>query len=94
VVAAIQAGDRQAASRPTRGPATTPAEVMTLLRTAAEAGDRVLIGYVGNDGSVGERLVVPHRVEGGQLTALDERSDDVRGFAIHRITAAAVSAQD
>jgi hypothetical protein len=30
--------------------------------------------------------VEPVRVEGGQLTAYDARSDDTRTFAIHRIT--------
>ena len=45
------------------------------------------IGYVGNDGTVIERLVSPERVEGGRVTAYDERSDSSRTFAIHRITA-------
>jgi uncharacterized protein YbjQ (UPF0145 family) len=53
----------------------------------------VLIGYVGSDGTVAERLVLPRRVEGGRLTAYDERADDDRDFALHRITAAAVSLQ-
>jgi predicted DNA-binding transcriptional regulator YafY len=30
--------------------------------------------------------VEPVRVEGGQLTAYDVRSDDTRTFAIHRVT--------
>jgi predicted DNA-binding transcriptional regulator YafY len=72
---------------------SAPADVVALLRTAAEAGDRVLIGYVGSDGTVAERLVLPRRVEGGRLTAYDERADDDRDFALHRITAAAVSLQ-
>ena len=38
------------------------------------------------DGVITERLVEPVRVEGGQLTAYDVRSDDVRYFAIHRVT--------
>jgi hypothetical protein len=46
-----------------------------------------VIGYVGNDGTVAERIVTPERVEAGQLTAYDERSDSSRTFAIHRITA-------
>jgi uncharacterized protein YbjQ (UPF0145 family) len=53
----------------------------------------VLIGYVGSDGTVAERLVRPRRVEGGRLTAYDERADDDRDFALHRITAAADSLQ-
>jgi hypothetical protein len=88
VVSAIRAGDRSSASRPLRGStASTPADVIALLRQAAESGDQLLIGYVGNDGTVAERMVLPERVEGGRLTAYDERSDSSRAFAIHRITA-------
>ena len=88
VVSAIRAGDRSSASRPARGlSASTPADVIAMLRQAAEAREQLLIGYVGNDGTVAERLVSPERVEGGRLTAYDERSDSSRGFAIHRITA-------
>ncbi len=88
VVSAVRAGDRSSASRPTRGSAaSTPADVMAMLRQAAESHEELLIGYVGNDGTVAERLVSPERVEGGRLTAYDERSDSSRTFAIHRITA-------
>ena len=88
VVTAIRVGDRSAAARPVRGTsASTPGDVIAMLRQAAESREQLLIGYVGNDGTVGERLVSPERVEGGQLTAYDERSDAQRSFAIHRITA-------
>lgn len=88
VVSAIRAGDRSSAARPLRGTsASTPADVIALLRTAAESGEQLLIGYVGNDGTVAERLVSPERVEGGRLSAYDDRSDSPRTFAIHRITA-------
>jgi hypothetical protein len=88
VVTAIRVGDRSAASRPARvTSASTPSDVIALLRQAAEGREQLVIGYVGNDGTVAERLVTPERVEGGQLTAYDERSDATRSFAIHRITA-------
>ena len=88
VVSAIRSGDRSSASRPARGlSASTPADVIAMLRQAAESREQLVIGYVGNDGTVAERLVSPERVEGGRLTAYDERSDSSRGFAIHRITA-------
>ena len=45
------------------------------------------IGYVDNHGTRAERIVDPVRVEGGQLTAYDHRSEDLRSFAVHRITA-------
>jgi Helicase conserved C-terminal domain len=93
VVSAIRVGDRSAASRPSRViSASAPTDVIALLRQAAESHEELVIGYVGNDGTVAERAVSPERVEGGQLTAWDERSDSSRTFAIHRITAVSRSA--
>ncbi len=86
-VTAIRAGDR---AEPTRSetPAVTltPSGSMAALREAIEAGQTVLIGYLDNQGGRSERLVDPVRVEGGSLTAYDHRTDDVRTFAVHRIT--------
>jgi hypothetical protein len=93
VVAAVRAGDRAAAERPSRGPATTPADVMALLREAVEARREVWIGYLDNHGTSSERIVRPVEVGGGQLSAYDERSDEVRSFAIHRITQARAAGQ-
>jgi hypothetical protein len=88
VVTAVRAGDRSTAARPNRGAsASTPTDVIAMLRQAAESGEQLVIGYVGNDGTVAERTVTPERVEGGRLTAYDERSDSSRSFAVHRITA-------
>ena len=88
VVSAIRAGDRSSASRRVQGAtASRPADVIAMLRQAAESHEQLRIGYVGNDGTVIERLVSPERVEGGRVTAYDERSDSSRTFAIHRITA-------
>lgn len=86
VVSAIRAGDRAAAERPSRAPARTPADVMTTLREAAELGAEVWIGYLDNHGTSVERVVKPLEVGGGQLSAYDERNDEVRSFAIHRIS--------
>jgi hypothetical protein len=95
VVSAIRSGDRSSAARPVRGTsASTPADVIAMLRQAAEAREQLVIGYVGNDGTVAERVVSPERVEGGRLTAYDERSDSSRSFAIHRITAVSRVGQD
>ena len=86
-VSALRAGDRAAEVRPTQAAEpTSPSSALALLRAAVESGGSVLIGYVDNHGSSSERMVVPLRVEGGQLTAHDHRSDDTRSFAIHRIT--------
>ena len=88
VVSAVRAGDRAAAERPSRGPATTPADVMAVLREAVESQREVWIGYLDNHGTSSERIVRPVEVGGGQLSAYDERTDEVRSFAIHRITQA------
>jgi hypothetical protein len=90
VVAAVRAGDRAAAERPSRGPATTPADVMAVLREAVESRREVWIGYLDNHGTSSERIVRPVEVGGGQLSAYDERTDEMRSFAIHRITQARV----
>ncbi|MGZ4450263.1 MAG: helicase-associated domain-containing protein [Nocardioides sp.] len=91
VLTAVRAGDRAAVSRPPGpAPALSPTGAMTALREAVESGATVLIGYVDNHGTSSERIVDPVRVEGGQLTAYDHRSDDTRGFAVHRITSVKV----
>ena len=66
---------------------TTPASTLAVLREAVEAGRRVWIGYVDNHGSTVERVVDPVKVEAGWLSAYDHRTEDVRSFAVHRITA-------
>ena len=86
VVRAIRSGDRAASSRPASAESLTPSGSLAALREAAESGSPVLIAYVDNHGSRSERIVDPVSVEGGVLTAHDHRSDDVRTFAVHRIT--------
>ena len=90
-VGAIRAGDRAAQSRPRRSEATTlsrggPMATMAALREAVETRTTVWIAYLDNHGSTVERVVDPVKVEGGWLTAFDHRADDVRSFAVHRIT--------
>jgi hypothetical protein len=90
-VGAIRAGDRAAQNRPRRAEATTlarggPMATMAALREAVEARATVWISYLDNHGSTVERVVDPVRVEAGWLSAFDHRADDVRTFAVHRIT--------
>jgi predicted DNA-binding transcriptional regulator YafY len=47
----------------------------------------VWLGYVDNDGSTVERVVDPVTVDAGWLSAYDHRTEQVRSFAVHRITA-------
>ena len=87
VITAVRSGDRAAASRPAgASSALSPSGSLAALRAAIEVGGAVLISYVDNHGSASDRIVDPLTVEGGQLTARDHRSDDVRTFAVHRIT--------
>ena len=87
VATAIRAGDRAESSRPaSAGATTTPSGALAALREAIEAGSTVVIGYVDNHGATGERVVDPRRLDGGRLSAYDHRADDVREFAVHRIT--------
>lgn len=86
VATAIRAGDRAESSRPPTSETTTPSGALAALRDAIEAGSTVVIGYVDNHGATGERVVDPQRLDGGRLAAFDHRSDDVREFAVHRIT--------
>lgn len=85
VVTAVRAGDRAALARPAVA-ASTPSGSLAALREAVETRTTVLIGYVDNHGTATERIVDPVSVEGGQLTAHDHRADDVRTFAVHRIS--------
>lgn len=86
VATAIRSGDRAEASRPSAAEATNPSAALAALREAIESGTTVVIGYVDNHGATGERVVDPRRLDGGRLSAFDHRSDDVREFAVHRIT--------
>lgn len=86
VITAVRAGDRAAASRPGGSTSLSPSGSLAALRESIELGGAVLISYVDNHGSASDRIVDPLAVEGGQLTARDHRSDDVRTFAVHRIT--------
>lgn len=89
-VTAVRAGDRAARNRPDEATAgvrrTTPTSALATLREAVEARTSVWIGYVDNHGSTAERVVDPVKVEGGWLTAYDHRSEEIRSFAVHRIT--------
>jgi len=87
VVSAIRAGDRAESTRPAAASdRLTPTGSMLALREAIESGTTVVIGYVDNQGASSDRVVDPRSLDGGSLTAHDHRSDDVRTFAVHRIT--------
>jgi hypothetical protein len=90
-VGAIRAGDRAAETRPRRTEAASPSRggpmaTMAALREAVETRTTVWIAYLDSHGSTVERVVDPVKVEAGWLTAFDHRADDVRSFAVHRIS--------
>ena len=58
LLAAVRSGDRTTRTRSERTlSASTPADVIALLREAVETRGELVIGYVGNDGTVAERVV-------------------------------------
>jgi hypothetical protein len=92
-VKAIRAGDRAAtAVRRTPAPAsdglprTPAADTLATVQAAVLAGESLWIGYVNAEGSASQRVIAPVRVEGGYVTAYDHTTDEVRTFALHRVT--------
>ncbi|WP_328914017.1 MULTISPECIES: helicase C-terminal domain-containing protein [unclassified Streptomyces] len=94
-VKAIRAGDR-AATAVHRAPAaaasgdglprTPAADTLATMQAATLSGESLWIGYVNADGAASQRVIAPVRVEGGYVTAYDHTADEVRTFALHRIT--------
>ena len=85
VIAAVRAGDEAASARPRREGPLTPADALGELRDAIDAGDSVVLTYVDNHGTLTDRVVVPQRVTEGKLLAFDQRTEEDRSFAVHRI---------
>jgi hypothetical protein len=70
-------------------PSTPQAATLTALRAAARDGIALWLGYVNAQGIASQRIVEPMSVEGGYLRAFDHLRDEVRTFAVHRITGVA-----
>jgi hypothetical protein len=97
LVRAVRAGDRalQSATQHTVSaaidvPGVTTAATLALLRDAAAANQAVLLGYVNAQGSASQRIVEPASVNGGYLHGYDHQRDEMRTFALHRITAVSI----
>ncbi|MER6301956.1 helicase C-terminal domain-containing protein [Kitasatospora sp. NPDC001539] len=95
-IKAIRAGDRaatasrrEAAPDPRRLPRTAAAETLAALQTAVLLGERMWIGYLNAEGIASQRIIDPVKVEGGFVTAFDHHADELRTFALHRITGVA-----
>ncbi|KMO98471.1 helicase C-terminal domain-containing protein [Streptomyces roseus] len=103
-VRAIRAGDlaatavrKEPASAPVAAgelPRTSAAETLATVQAAALTGSAVWIGYVNADGAASQRVIAPVRVEGGFVTGYDHTADEVRTYALHRITGVAELAEE
>ncbi|MCB5168215.1 helicase C-terminal domain-containing protein [Streptomyces bambusae] len=105
-VRAIRAGDLAATAvrkepaapstplAPGELPRTSAAETLATVQAAALTGSAVWIGYVNAEGAASQRVIAPVRVEGGFVTGYDHTSDEVRTYALHRITGVAELAED
>ncbi|MEV5312709.1 helicase-associated domain-containing protein [Streptomyces sp. NPDC052610] len=106
-IRAIRAGDLAAtaprkpnpgaAAAPVTGgelPRTSSAETLATVQAAVLTGQALWIGYVNAEGAASQRVIGPVRVEGGFVTAYDHTADEVRTFALHRITGVAELADD
>ena len=96
-VRAVRAGDRALTAikrRDVRDPADGSmrlprkgtADILALLAEGVRAGAALWVGYVNAEGHATQRVVEPLSVEGGYVKAYDHLRDEVRTFAIHRIT--------
>src|SRR5215475_3713735 len=98
LVRAVRAGDRAmhesrrvtVAAGVDGVPGMTTAATLGLLRHAARDGRPVLLGYVNPQGSASQRIVDPVSISGGYLQGWDHRGEEMRTFALHRITAVAL----
>jgi len=100
---AIRAGDlasttpHKSGGAPATGgdlPRTTSAETLATVQAAVLTGGSLWIGYVNAEGAASQRLIAPVRVEGGFVTAYDHTTDEVRTYALHRVTGVAELADD
>jgi hypothetical protein len=70
-------------------PRSVASDTLAALHAAVDANRPVWIGYLNAQGQASSRIVEPLRLAGGYLTAFDHRHDEVRTFAVHRITGVA-----
>jgi predicted DNA-binding transcriptional regulator YafY len=102
-VAAMRRGE-EVARKARRSPVTTgrvegagdggTAAALAVLQQAAKDKDRVTLGYVDAYGSTAAKVVRPVSLGAGYLRAEDDRTDVLHTFALHRITSAALLADE
>ncbi|MGK5631253.1 helicase-associated domain-containing protein [Streptomyces sp. URMC 123] len=91
-----ESGEGDGGDGPSAGglPRTSSAETLATMQAAALTSSAVWIGYVNAEGAASQRVIAPVRVEGGFVTAYDHTADEVRTYALHRITGVAELADD
>ena len=62
------------------------ADILAMLAQAIRGRAPLWIGYVNAEGHATQRVVEPISVDGGYVSAYDHLRDEVRTFAVHRIT--------
>ncbi|MDQ6650440.1 MAG: WYL domain-containing protein, partial [Actinomycetota bacterium] len=67
-------------------PPVAPTTTLALLQEAAREHRAVWLGYVNAEGTATDRIVEPVSVDGGYLTAFDQRREHTLTFALHRVT--------
>ncbi|MEW2520085.1 helicase C-terminal domain-containing protein [Actinacidiphila alni] len=75
-------------------PRTPAADTLATMQAAVLSGESLWIGYVNAEGSASQRVIAPVRVEGGYVTAYDHTVDEMRTFALHRVTGVSELAED
>lgn len=103
-VRSLRAGDHANVDRrltTTPGPAgsrelprLSAAAIVSRLRSSIADNRPLWIGYADTDGAVTQQIVDPIRVAAGVLTAFDHRTEQVRSFAVSRVTGVADLASD
>ena len=83
---ALESAEEQPLSEPV--PNMTTSAVIAEVRAALMTHHSVRIGYVEASGGTSAQIVDPMRMGGGSLTAFDHGCEQVRTFAISRITGA------
>jgi predicted DNA-binding transcriptional regulator YafY len=63
--------------------------VLVTLQGAVRERRKVLLGFVDEQGAPSEGVVRPLALDGGWLTAWDDRSGGPRRFVLHRVTGVA-----
>ncbi|MGM0364625.1 WYL domain-containing protein, partial [Streptomyces griseoaurantiacus] len=75
-------------------PRTSAAETLATMQAAVLTGESLWIGYVNAEGTASQRVIAPVKVEGGFVTAYDHTAEEVRTYALHRVTGVAELAED